>query len=233
MSIFRLTTVSLTFFWLVGCATVTPDIAVNQNFWKDKKQVIAVAVADVPKPTTHKAGAQGLLDIAINDAMADELDIHLGTIDTSEINKLVDEIVGYLSQKGYDAKGISNVINVSEISDFENESTGKGHYAEKDFRVLKEKHGADKLVLISAVRLGTIRSYYGFIPTSSPTGLSHLNGQIINLGTNELEWNQKVEQRVPFEGEEWDTPPDYPSLSKAVTTALLQSKKVLFNHLAQ
>jgi hypothetical protein len=233
MKYLRLPIISLTLILLAGCATLTPDIAVEKSFWQNKNQVVAVATTVIPKPSTHMAGSQGLLDVAINNAMAGELSNHLQTLDTSDINKLEDDIATYLSKKGFKVKRIPNQVNLDDFADFKKEKSGSEHYAVKDFRQFKSQYGADKLVLISAVRLGTVRNYYGFIPTSSPTGLSHLRGQIINLDTNQLEWNQTVEQTVPFEGEEWDTPPNYPSLSKAVNIAIAQSKQILFNHFVQ
>lgn len=96
-------------------------------------------------------------------------------------------------------------------------------------QVFKTKYDVDKLVLISVPRIGTIRNYYGFVPLGSPTGLTHLTGQVINLSNNRLEWNQSVVQTAPCT-EPWDAPPDYPKLTEAVYTALEQSRTVLLNN---
>ncbi len=50
------------------------------------------------------------------------------------------------------------------------EGSGDG-VALRDYRPLARKYKADKLLLVSATSLGTVRSYYGFLPLTPPTAL--------------------------------------------------------------
>lgn len=232
----KTTKILLVAFVLLGlsaCATVAPNLTVHQNFWKNKQETIGVAVVEIPLPTAHKGGSQGLLDIAINDAIAGDLEKHLNSLDTKEVLQLADKISSYLNANGYKAKQFKGPISIADLPDFENTNTGSDYYSPKDFRSYKAKYGIDKLVLITVLRMGTIRDYYGFIPTSEPSGLSHINGKVINLTSNMLEWNQTVEHRVPNLTESWDVPPNFPGLTKAMYTALSQTKQELFNNFAQ
>lgn len=233
MKITKIILIAFVILGLSACANIAPNLTVHQNFWKNKQETIGVAVVEIPLPTAHKGGSQGLLDMAINEAVASDLEKHLNSLDTREVVQLADKITNYLNTNGYKTKQFKNPISIADLPDFENTKSGSDYFASKDFRSYKAKYGVDKLVLITVVRLGTIRDYYGFIPTSEPSGISHINGKVINLTSNMLEWNQTVEQRVPNMTESWDVPPNYPGLTKAMYAALSQTKQELFNNFAQ
>lgn len=226
---------SVVFFGLMlsACA-MTPQFPARPEFWSEKDRVIGVAVTKPPVAAAHKEGQQGLLDLAINAGMASDLDAHLSKLDTSQINELADRMVVYLKEKGYNAKRIAEPIDVETLPKFEAKSSGDGkHYAVKDFSALRTKYGVDKIALISINAIGTIRSYYGFVPLGAPQGISNLRGQIVNLHTNSLEWNQAASQVVPHTDGDWDLPPEYPGLTKAVNNAFEQSRNMLYNQFAQ
>jgi len=233
MKMTKIFIITIVMLGLAACATVTPNLTVNQNFWKNRQEIIGVAVVELPAPTAHKGGSQGLLDIAINNAAASDLETHLNSLKIDDVMQLAGQMTGYLTQNGYKAKQLEKTIKIVDLADFEQTRSGADYYASKDFRSFKSKYGIDKLVLITVLRVGTIRDYYGFIPTSEPSGLSHINGKVINLSNNQLEWNQTVQQRVPNMGESWDVPPDFPGLTKAMYAALSQTKQMLFNSFAQ
>jgi len=221
---------------LSACVTVTPNFAAKPEFWNDKNKIVGVAIEQPPKPTAFKAGSQGLLDVAINQANASELETHLNGLDVSKISDLADRVVTHLRQKGFMVKRIKDPIQTDGLAKLDNKDEGSQSQvilADRDFRPLKEKHGVDKMVLISVVRIGTIRNYYGFIPLGEPTGLCHLAGKVVNLSNNQLEWSQVVTQTTPNADGSWDVPPNYPGLTKAVYTAFDQSRDMLFNQFAQ
>jgi len=220
---------------LTGCVTVTPNFAVKQQFWNDKSKTIGIVIGDMPKPSAHKGGQQGLLDIAINNSNADDLETHLNTLDVSSIRNVATKFTKYLRGKGLKVKQFKNPLNLESLPDFEaeNDDTKKIYYTNKDYRGLKSKYGVDKLVVINIVRVGTLRTYYGFIPTSDPNGLSHLGGYVVDLKNNQMEWKQSVINQIPHNSTEWDSPPKFNALTKAMYTAFEQSKSMLFNHFAQ
>ena len=220
---------------LSGCITVTPNFAVKQQFWSDKSKKIGVVIGDMPQPKAHKGGNQGLLDIAINDANASDLDAHLQSLDVSKISTVAVKITKYLKSKGLSVKHIKNNLDLKSLKPFEaeNDDAKKIYYPSEDYRSLKAQYGVDKLIVINIVRVGTIRDYYGFVPLGEPSGLSHLGGYAVNLSNNQLEWKQTVIHQTPHNSTDWDTPPQFDSLTKAMYTAFNQSKSMLFNHFAQ
>jgi len=220
---------------LTGCVTVTPNFAVKQQFWNDKSKTIGVVVGSIPQPSAHKGGNQGLLDMAINNSNASDLEDHLKTLDVSSINGLALKMSKYLKGKGLKVKAFKNTLDLDALADFEaeNNDAKKIYYANKDYRALKKKYGVDKLLVINIVRIGTLRTYYGFLPTGDPSGLSHLGGYVVDLSSNQLEWKQSVVNQIPHNAAEWDAPPKFDALTKAMYTAFKQSKSMLFNHFAE
>ena len=233
----KIAVVMIAFLSLGGCVGMLPKVDVDPAFWSNKDQVIGVAVAKLPVPKTTKAGSQGLLDIAINDANSSDLDKHLASLDIGGIDQTVDKFIEYLNGKNIQAKKIDEKIDLEtlpELADTSEESNGKTKFhAARDFRALKEKYNVDKLLLINVGRVGTWRTYYGFIPTSDPVGSSYISGQIINLSNNELEWSQFANQNVPNSEPEWDVPPNFPGLTKATMSAYEQTQQMLLNTFKQ
>ena len=148
---------------------------------------------------------------------------------------MADNIASYLETKNLHVKRITEKLNLETLPKFEaaNDDANKIYYGDRDYRAMKQKYGVDKLVVINIVRIGTIRSYYGFIPMGDPSGLSNLAGYIVNLDNNQLEWKQTVTQTVPNASDKWDTPPDFPSLTKAMYLAFEQTRKLLVNNFVQ
>lgn len=217
-----------------GCASV-PNIETSEQFWQEKNAKIGIVLDQVPKASAHKMGSQGLLDMAISNAVSGTLETHLNGLEIeTKLNALKEKVAAYLTAQGYSVEVISSTIEIAKLDDFVAPEQTKGVvYAKKDFTKLKTQLNIDKLMVISPTAIGTIRSYYGFIPTSAPTGYAKLNGQIVNLNTNVMEWNQLTEQSVPTRDGVWDVPPQYPSLTEAVFASITQSNDALFNKLAR
>ena len=235
MKILKYSFVLLIVVALGGCAAITPNFGVKKDFWQDKSATIGVAIAKLPKAQAFKSGSQGLLDIAINNANADDLEKALNTVDITSVNQLAAKMTSYLQQKGFRVKQIAAPIDVAKLADFEkqNDDAKSVFYSKKNFAALKSSLGVDKLVLVSVNIVGTIRSYYGFIPLGDPSGYAALNGTVINLSNNQMEWNQLVTQTVAHDPGDWDKPPQFSSLTKAMKLAYVQSQSILLNDFTQ
>jgi len=230
----KLSLILLILLFLVGCVAMVPKIDVDPKFWADKEQVIGVAIAKLPTPASLKSGNQGLLDVLINEANASDLDKHLASLDISSVNQLNEKVVTYLTSKNIKAVKIDSAIDIKALPELnEEQRANKPHIALHDYTSLKEQYHVDKLLVITVVNVGTMRSYYGFIPTSAPVGSCSINGKIINLSNNELEWNQTTTQNVPSADANWDTPPEFPGLTKAVFSAYEQTQQMLINQFMQ
>jgi hypothetical protein len=213
---------------LSGCVT-SPYVQLKPEFWTQADRSVGVAVAKLPAATTHKVGQQGLLDMAINEAMADELSKYLKTLDLSSYGKVSGEAASRMQAKGLKVREVGSPVDVATLPDFKTEDSSRV-YAQKDFRSLKQQLGVDRLLLLTVTAAGTQRSYYGFIPTSSPIGLLSARGEIVDLNTNEILWRQLTTNTAPID-DPWDQPPNYPNVSVAVQKVILMARRSLIDSL--
>ncbi len=211
-----------------GCATMDPDVKLGSSFWDNKNQTIVVSMAKMPEADHMMLGAQGLLDIAINKENAKTLTTHLKTVKVADYQKVVKDVSDALKAHGFKTRELSEAIDVAALPKRESKEESKGSvvHASQDFTQLKDKIGPHRLLLIAVQSVGTQRTYYGFIPTTPPSAMINVKGEVIDLANNQVLWRQRFNDQAGVT-EPWDQPPNYPNVSKAIEKVLLVSRKNL------
>jgi hypothetical protein len=211
---------------IVGCGP--SRVALKPTFWKETQQTIGVTTVVAPKLGAYRAGGEGLLDMAINNAMSGSLEAHLQSLDASRFNVVADHYVAKLNERGFKARRLPGEVDPVKMAPFKAE--GSGEFAAVDLRPLGQKEGVDKLILLSLQQCGTLRAYYGFIPLGAPQALCVSKGELIDVKTNQVEWRAFAEQAnatVEIVGE-WDAPPDFRNVTVAVEQAMKQAQVFVF-----
>lgn len=227
--LFKLMSVVCAVILSVGCASTKVKQEIDSTFWESKSQPIGVAIAVLPEPDHHATGNQGLLDIAINRGNASDLIEHLKTINLEDYKKVVPEITKAMNDQGFSAVAIEAVIEEQSLPEFEEpDNTEEKTYSSHDFSSIGKTHNVERMLLVRMGSVGTQRSYYGFIPTGDPIAITHATCELIDLNTNELLWRKPYNQNVAVEGE-WDQPPTYQNITRAIEKAMLMSRKSLSN----
>lgn len=211
-----------------GCATMDPDVKLGSSFWDNKNQTIVVTVAKMPPADHMMLGAQGLLDIAINKENAKALTAHLKTVNVADYQKVVKDVSEVLKSHGFRTRELSEAIDIATLPKRESQEESKDSvvYASQDFTQLKDKIGPHRLLLITVQSVGTQRTYYGFIPTTPPSAMINVKGEVIDLANNQVLWRQRFNDQAGVT-EPWDQPPNYPNVTKAIEKVLLISRKNL------
>lgn len=205
---------------LTGCATQGP-VALDKSYWANKPGSVGVIVAKMPAVGSHKRGAQGLLDMAINDAMANTIDKHLGSLKLDEFSEAGHVIASHFSRQGVPAKFIDEQIDLSTVTKVKKAPKGT---AALDYASLKAKYGVDQLVVLEVLAAGTIRSYYGFIPLGAPQGYFMCKGTLVNLQDNKILWLGSGTKEVVVD-DPWDQAAEaYPHVTTAFYQALEGAK---------
>lgn len=210
---------------LIGCAPAR--MSVKPSFWKETQLKVGVATIPSQKMAAYRTGSQGLLDLAINSAMAGSLEAHLQTLDTNKFETVADQYVQQLTERGLNARKLARPVNPHALQPFTAQESGE--FAEKDMRPLAEKEGIDMLILLSLQQCGTTRNYYGFIPLGAPEAICVSKGEMIDLKTNQIAWRaypEVKEATLPIEGE-WDQAPDYQNVTRAVDRAMTHAQQFL------
>ncbi len=217
---------------LTGCA-VQENFAVNKEFWNNKSARIGVVICKLPVVHSLKMGQQEVFDVSRNDPATRDIDKFLARQDLSGINKVADGMVEYLQKQGHLAKRIPGYFEPHKLPRFNKNTSAKTVYAQEDYWVNKEKWGVEKVVVLTVDTVGITRTYHANDPAGEPSGYANVSGMIVNLATNQLEWRQTVIQSVPVDNDNWESPPKYPGLAQAITSAYTQAQVVLFNHFAK
>lgn len=202
---------------LVGCATTQKPVALDNHFWENRKPVIGIAKTTAPKPDAFMTGNMGLLDIAINRGNAKSLITHLEKLDTAKVQTMDNEFIAQLQARGFQVKKIDQPIDLQKMQKFSGKSETT-QYAEYDFRNLKS-NDVDYVLLLAVERVGTIRNYYGFMPTGAPMADFKYKGYLVDLNTNELKWYVDDVSNMPI-SEPWDQAPSFNNVTAAVNTNL-------------
>lgn len=197
-----------------GCASVTPQMSVNSKFWQNRQSTIGIAQTTTPAATAHMEGQQGLLDVAINQGMASDLNKKLETVETTRANNIPSNFAKLLTDRGFSVKTLAAGFDDSKLPDFKKESGSSGYFAAKDYRGLKSE-GIERLLVVKVRRVGTARPYYGFIPLGGPSAVFDVSGQLVDLNTNELLWNNDSTSRTVVP-DPWDQPPSFDNIVNAV-----------------
>ena len=201
---------------LSGCETTPKKIPLDPSFSKSKEVRIGVALVKYPVGGFYKSGPQGLLDLLINTSLAGGLDAYLQKINPNEFDEVQNDYVKKLQDHGFSVKRIDDRIDLEQFP-----KSKANDLFEYDLRSLSSKYDIDFLLLVTVQRFGTLRPYYGFIPTGDPKGLFQAAGQLINLKNNELEWQVFMGENnsiMAVDGQ-WEQPPDYPNVTSAIQRA--------------
>lgn len=217
---------------LLGCvsllgACAQAPVNMSSNTWADKNATLAIVIVKVPTAATHKIGAQGLLDVAINNGIAGPVDTRLAASDVSkaleDFQSLGKDLQDQLKARGVNVVGVYIDYTLPDLGSMHGSSSPGHELADKDYRALASDLKADRALIIIPVAAGTVRSYYGFIPTSQPSGDFIANGEIVDLRNDALLWYIQINKNVDIESP-WDAAPDYPNLTTAAEQAEQQAR---------
>lgn len=216
---------------LLATACAPSRLTVKPEFWQDRQARIGIALTPRPEAAAHRVGAQGLLDIAINEGMTAGLRSHLRQVDVGPFDLIRDRFVEELKKRGLNAVSLSGYLDPSAYpTRAENAAKVENPY-NRDLAALRADQKLDVLVLLQVRRYGTIRPYYGFVPLGSPQALFEVMGQMVDLRTGGLLWQIRMPEQqatVPVSGE-WDDPPDYPNLTAALRAAIAKGGEFLWS----
>lgn len=205
---------------LVGCSQ-RENIEIPQGFLSKPGTVLMTQLGGLETPGYYKKGPQGLLDVAINESMGDDICARVKQIDATEIvnNNYYGRFGSAFEGKAFKVLKVKNAFTQKDFVTPENKDMQQAAY---DMRFIKERYKANYALLLQPHEFGLTRSYYGFIPLGSPSGHASLSFYLVNLSDNSIVGQYKATLQEPS-CDDWDTPPDYKGLIEASKNALVKS----------
>ncbi|MFZ9035874.1 MAG: hypothetical protein ACO2ZM_07130 [Francisellaceae bacterium] len=229
LSFKALATTSLLF--LAGCAHVPDHVPMDKTFiTQDRDTPVEIAAGKIPKAESTTNGIQGLLDYAIISAMMSSLSDALENYKASDFYTITNDANTLLTKYHIKHAVLDKRLNIDTYPKFDGDiEKNKRYYSPVDYRRLKSEFGTNKLLVFNISQLGTTRKYYAFMPLEAPRTIAALDGQLINLDSNEIIWRDSANITLKIEGE-WDNPPDFPELKRSLSEAIdLGKSKILAN----
>lgn len=196
---------------LMGCAQPR-NVQLSENFWQDQSQKIAVASFKAPEPQMHRVGNEGLLDLAINNAMNSNMNKALKRADMNWYNNMSTQFATRLKEQKIHT-------SISE-QQFKNDK--------KNREIILRQAEGDKVLTLELRAVGARRTYYGFIPTGAPEAYCLLVGELIDPKDKKVLWRHESEIIHPIQGA-WDQSPNYPNFTSALNVAVNEAKQELLD----
>lgn len=202
---------------LSGCASVPQaPVQLAPNALASTAGRVGVVMKALPTVDTHLLGADCLLCIAAASIANSALTTHTRTLPYEDLPKLKNDVADLMRKKGINVTVIAENLDIDALSDF----NGKGpNIAKKDFSPLQKKYNIDKLAVIDIRKMGMLRTYSSYFPTSDPKAVLQGVGYIVNLSNNTYEWYLPVNVTKSAD-KNWDEPPKFPGLTNAYFQAL-------------
>lgn len=208
--------------FLVGCGQ--PNIPLPDEFWESPSKTIGIGIATTPDGGGYfKIGAQGLLDLAINEAAASSEIKHLRSMRADNFKAIINVFQEELERQGFSVIVCPNDIVLANIP----KCSEKGTYT-YDLKNHVQSSNCDYFILLQLKSYGAARDYYGFIPLSAPRGAAHVHGAMVDIHNRTI-WHYNspgLMDGTPVDGK-WNQPPDYPNLSHAVNKAIEKAEYLL------
>ncbi len=206
--------------FFTGCAD--RQIDVSEEFWENTDSKIGLVVDAQRHGRLYKCGSQGLLDMAITDALSGE-GHYINTVQPYGFLKIANYFKTELELAGFQTKVYPKTI---DVGDFPEISWPKKDIYKYDLSYIFEEMGCDKIIVLRLSKYGIIRYFYSFIALNEPEALVDVHGVMVEKEGNRVIWDSGKNNcyiRREVNGE-WKQPPDYPNMTKALELASEESK---------
>lgn len=226
---------------LPGC---TMRSHLNPSFWENKTSRIAVGV--IPYPIEGHVYVQsrdyfGASSYTLPDKLSDPgLTDFVHKFDYSKNSDIKSLFINELTKRGMQTWPLDDEsLNQTMLR-------VKKYTKEEALKILREQTNAD-LLLIFRVNVCGVYEREGILPwiirVKRPiVAVFNVSGYLINLRNGEVEWRYQI--RVPSEGkrvpddvivlkEEWNEPPNYPNIDKAIREAIKLTTTELYKSFFQ
>jgi len=202
---------------LSGCAR--QSIEVPAGFFTKPESIVITEISGLkPYFHTHSSkGVVGILDAVVIDGVTTSIQEKVKEIDALETVQYYyyAQFKQSFSQRGFTTKEEKVPLVRENLSKAE----GQEKEAPYNFKPLKDKYQVRYALILDPHAFGTLRSYYGFIPTSCPKGYADLSLYLVDLNNNLIVGEYRGSALAEPKGD-WDTPPEYSPLVTAAKEAL-------------
>lgn len=181
----------------LALASCYGPVPVDPAFKSNRKQKVAVITMQAPVASVHHVGRQGLVDLALNQAMATggrrELDDYPSQAKLDEVGK---QFAKRLNGLGYKATHLAAHPTQKEF----NPATAKPSASKPIPGSGTYLAGYDAAVFLSMPVVGRAKIVYGFIPLSGSSAIAAMQGTMFSTADQKLLWRTPMPAINPHDG---------------------------------
>ncbi len=214
-----------------GCGAPIKNVLPPPDFMAQKGTIGIITITTIHshKGTAcyYNLGTQGILDHAINRGkdMEKQLINRLHKEETAPIVKkyYLNKFRDGFSREGFKVKTVDTAYDHKNLTKLEKGKFMKAsnevmYYSTiYDLKSISDELQADYLMVLEIHRFGVKRYYYGFMPKTPPFAWTALRCTLIETASNKVVADHFSEKAIL--SEEWDEPPDFAKLMKAILTS--------------
>lgn len=181
----------------LALASCYGPMSVDPAFKSNRQQKVAVITMQAPAASVHHVGSQGLVDLALNQAMATggrrELDDYPSQARLDEAGK---RFAKRLSSLGYKATHLAVHPTQKEF----NPAIAKPSVSKPIPGTGSYLAGYDAAVFLSMPAVGRAKAVYGFIPLSGSNAIAAMQGTMFATSDQKLLWRTPMPVINPSDG---------------------------------
>jgi hypothetical protein len=207
-----------------GC---TSNIKLSPTFWENRSESIAIAVWPYPlEGKTLRYISGGMLpDYTTQiDSMDSDLTAFVKTFDGSEFVNVKTLFSEELTKREMRVLPLDDKALNSVYNELRNEKNSK----EKARNAYRKLTDANYLLIFVVPKWGLLQEGYPLF--TKYYGVLQMNGVLIDLRTGDVRWRNTAYKIIRVEGD-WNQPPDYPNVAKAMHGAISSRKTELYESL--
>ncbi|MCP4268330.1 MAG: hypothetical protein GY777_22605, partial [Candidatus Brocadiaceae bacterium] len=177
----------------------------------------------VPATNMYMPGADCLLCIATAHAMNASLDNVVESWVPDDFSLVESQLVKKLQEKGVAVVPIDGDINLTSLPKYRSEVANSTKH---NFSSLAEKYDINQLLFIEIKRIGVVRRYAAYVPTSDPLATIQGVAYLVDLTSNTYKWYMPINLYKAADGN-WDEAPEFPGLTNAFFQLVETSREMI------
>jgi hypothetical protein len=204
-------------FVISGCSR---SIKPPSSFTEDGGRIALIWSADKDHGTHRKEGAQGLLDVMVNEALKGGLPGFVETITVEPLAQkyYLDPYGKKLQTEGFDVNVLKLPVEKATLRDGSFRDNKKNRKSQINLIPFGKEHNVKYVLHLDVVTFGSLQNYFGFVPMGDPKGDAKIKLTLVDTSDNTILARFSPSITIKPDGD-WNGPPTYSVMTSTIYKA--------------
>jgi len=202
---------------LVSATGCSNNIKPPSSFVQDGGKIALIWSSQLEHGVHRKEGAQGLIDVMVNEALKGGLPDHVEKIKVAPLAEhyYLDPYGKKLHSEGFEVNVLKLPIEKAKLRQGNYKQNKKNKKSQFDLIPFGKQHNVKYALHLDISSFGSVQDYFGFIPTGGPKGNTQIKLTLIDTEDNSIIARFNADITENPDGN-WDTPPTYSVMTEAI-----------------